>query len=82
MNTSGLQKAIESVGGISKLADHLGERVQTVSNWTRRDVPAEKCPAIERVTRAHGREIVICEQLRPDVDWAVLREQANPQQAA
>lgn len=31
--------------------------------------PAEYCPAIERATDG----LVRCEDLRPDVDWAVLR---------
>lgn len=34
-----------------------------------RQVPAERCPAIERATDGAVR----CEELRPDVDWAVLR---------
>lgn len=39
--------------------------------WCR--IPAEYCPSIERlVNRA-----VTCEQLRPDVDWAYLREQQS-----
>lgn len=43
----------------------------TVSQWVsgRRQVPAERCPEIEKV--AGG--LVRCEDLRPDVDWAYLR---------
>lgn len=37
-----------------------------------RQVPAERCPAIERFTEGAVR----CEELRPDVDWAVLRTPA------
>lgn len=51
---------------------------------TDRSVPAEHCPAIERATRAVAAErgdpklIVLCEELRPDVAWSVLREQIEP----
>lgn len=41
-------------------------------------VPAERCPAIERATNGQVR----CEDLRPDVDWAVLRCQADCQKEA
>ena len=34
-----------------------------------RQVPAERCPEIEKAT--HG--AVRCEDLRPDIDWAYLR---------
>lgn len=44
-------------------------RPQVVGNWRHRGVPAEYCPAIERATRGTVR----CEDLRPDIDWAVLR---------
>ncbi|MCV5533321.1 toxin YdaS, partial [Escherichia coli] len=34
--------------------------------------PAERCPAIERATRGE----VLCEELRPDIDWSYLRRSA------
>jgi len=42
-----------------------------ISQWKTgaRQVPAERCPAIERATNGAVR----CEDLRPDVDWAYLR---------
>ena len=42
-----------------------------VSQWAamQRNVPAERCPSIERVTDGKVR----CEELRPDVDWDYLR---------
>lgn len=43
-----------------------------------RTVPAEHCPAIERATNGQVR----CEDLRPDVDWAVLRCQCQRDEAA
>jgi DNA-binding transcriptional regulator YdaS (Cro superfamily) len=50
------------LGGISKGA---------VSQWKLpgRQVPAEHCPVIERLTEGEVR----CEDLRPDVDWAYVR---------
>lgn len=44
------------------------------------EIPGDVCPAIERATRAKAAEkndpslIVTCEELRPDVDWRVVRE--------
>ena len=47
---------------------------QAVHKWTRgATIPAERCPAIERATAGQVR----CEDLRPDVDWAVLRCQCT-----
>lgn len=60
------------------MASALGVKQPTVSEWLRGDrrVPAERCPAIERATRERGQP-VMCEELRPDVDWGVLREQVG-----
>lgn len=51
-----------------------------VSQWKLgvRRVPAEHCPEIERVTGG----LVRCEELRPDVNWAVLRRPCDGQDAA
>lgn len=75
MNKTGLDKAIEVAGGPGKLAAALGVTPQVVTNWRARGVPAEQCPLIERKTRLLG-NAVLCEELRPDVAWAVLREQS------
>lgn len=65
-----LEKAIQHVGTQADLARAIGVVQQVVHNWLRRgNVPAERCPDIERAT--HG--AVRCEDLRPDVDWAYLR---------
>lgn len=65
-----LQKAIDAVGNASKLARELGVTPQAVIFWKNgeRRVPAEHCPAIERLSG------VRCEDLRPDVEWSVLRQ--------
>lgn len=48
-----------------------------LSQWRNgvRPIPAERCPAIERATNREVR----CEDLRPDVDWAYLREAVAPE---
>jgi DNA-binding transcriptional regulator YdaS (Cro superfamily) len=81
-----LRRAAEVVGGQAALASGLGFATrQGVWPWfnTARRVPAEYCPAIERMTRERAAAegdpalVVTCEQLRPDVAWEVLREQAK-----
>jgi DNA-binding transcriptional regulator YdaS (Cro superfamily) len=74
-----LIQAINILGSQTALAKAIGGHVQTVNNWiSRGNVPAEHCPAIERVTGGAVR----CEDLRPDVDWAVLRRPATDETAA
>lgn len=76
-HSEALQKAIEIVGSATALAAELGLTKGAVSQWKEPDrkIPAEHCPAIERVTDGAVR----CEQLRPDVDWAYLRESPKKQ---
>ena len=47
----------------------------TVNQWVKqkRPIPAERCPTIEKATNGAVR----CEDLRPDVDWAYLRNSAG-----
>lgn len=63
-------------GRTARLAALIGVHPVLVTQWSRktRRVPAERCPAIERATDGAVR----CEELRPDIDWAVLREQVAP----
>lgn len=58
-------------GSITYLAKEIKISVPIVFNWAngKRQVPAERCPDIERITKG----LVTCEELRPDVNWAVLR---------
>ncbi len=63
-----LERAIQSCGGMTAMARTLnlsGHAV--VYQWKQTQVPAEWCPDIEALTG------VKCEELRPDVNWAVLR---------
>jgi DNA-binding transcriptional regulator YdaS (Cro superfamily) len=63
--------AAEIVGSQTALAAALGVSKGAVPQWKDegRRVPAEHCPTIERLTGGKVR----CEDLRPDIDWAVLR---------
>lgn len=70
------------------LAKALGVQPPSISDWItgKKQVPAERCPSIEQFTDRQ----VTCEEMRPDVDWAYLRNsrpelaqaQAEPAQAA
>lgn len=53
------------------LARAIGVSQVIISQWKTgaKQVPAGRCPAIERATNGAVR----CEDLRPDVDWAYLR---------
>lgn len=64
-------KAACIIVGSANMARHLGVTPQAVSAWKKgeRPFPADRCPDVERVTQGQVR----CEDLRPDVDWAVLR---------
>ena len=75
-----LKRAIEHVGGAASLARSLGVSIPAVYAWSsgQRRISADYCPAIERLTGGAVR----CEELRPDVDWAVLRSPAAPAPAA
>lgn len=63
----------------TELARKLQVTLPTISQWKLalsdrhyRQVPAERCPEIERITNGLAR----CEDLRPDVAWDVLRASA------
>lgn len=73
-----LRKAIELMGGLQAAKKTLDlNTYQAMQAWKRTRVPAEYCPAIEKATAGAVR----CEDLRPDVDWAYLR-QTDCQKAA
>ncbi len=70
-----IERAIAIAGSVSALASGIGVAMSAPSMWkSRGNVPAEHCPAIERFTGGEVR----CEELRPDIPWGVLREQATP----
>ena len=53
----------------SEIARQLGVKPQAVQQWFKRKTPIIRCPEIERITEGK----VTCEELRPDVNWAILR---------
>lgn len=74
-----IQRACQVCGSGTALASAINKSPQFVSQMVQggRPVPAELCPVIERATKGAVR----CEELRPDVAWSVLREQAEPAKA-
>lgn len=78
-NMEALTRAIDLFDGSqAKLARAIdADSPQLVNNWLRRgNVPAEWCPNIEQATERK----VLCEELRPDVRWHVLRGPIKPSQ--
>lgn len=65
--------AASIVGSQAALGRALGVTKSAVGQWKEegRKVPAEHCPAIERLTDGKVR----CEVLNDEVDWAYLRQQ-------
>lgn len=66
--------AASIVGSQAALGRALGVTKSAVGQWKEegRKVPAEHCPAIERLTDGKVR----CEVLNDEVDWAYLRQQS------
>ncbi len=75
-----LRRAARYAGSFEALARILGVTKGAVWQWLDdgRKVPAEHCPAIERATDGAVR----CEELRPDIDWAVLRRSRRVSRAS
>ena len=68
-----LERAISKAGGMTALARLLNlSGHQVVYQWRLNQVPAERCPDIEALTGER------CEDLRPDVNWSVIRGTALP----
>ena len=63
-----LERAIALAGGPTNMAHALGLTSRSVVyQWGKNRVPADICPDIEALTG------VSCEELRPDVNWSVVR---------
>ena len=62
-------------GKMERLSEAVGVAQPVVSLWThgKRKVPAEHCPEIENFTEGK----VTCEELRPDVNWSILRNSSK-----
>jgi DNA-binding transcriptional regulator YdaS (Cro superfamily) len=63
-------------GSQTRLATAIEAQPQLVWQWAqadgRRQVPADRCPAIERATDG----AVTCEELRPDLRWQRMADKA------
>lgn len=78
-----IDRAARALGTQVALAKVLVVSKGAVNQWKEegRRVPAEHCPIIERETRRAAAEkgdpslVVMCEELRDDVAWYVLRQQ-------
>lgn len=62
-------------GEMARLIRAMNIAQPIVSLWVsgKRRVPAERCPEIEKFTEGK----VTCEELRPDVNWKVLRNSSK-----
>lgn len=77
---SALAKAVGILGGPTAASRALKVTPQAVFFWLKglRTIPPEKCIALERETAGK----VTVEELRPDVDWAVIRAKPAREAAA
>ena len=68
---SALNKVYKIMGSKTALAKALGlKTVWGVSKWEKTQIPLDRCPQIEAVTKGQ----VTREELRPDFDWGRDRE--------
>ena len=69
-----VKELITLMGGPVKIAKALNIRSQAVSLWIRTNtIPLKRIPSLERYAKDRNLPIR-AEDLRPDVDWATLRE--------
>ncbi len=77
-----LKTYLHPLGKAAELASAIDVNPVLVSQWRNgvRQVPAERCPDIERATGG----LVTCEELRPDLSekWAYLRGTSQTKRAA
>ena len=65
---------ITLLGGTSKIGKAMGISSQAVSLWIRTNsIPLRRIPSLERLAKQKGLPIR-AEDMRPDIDWAALRE--------
>lgn len=65
---------ISALGGPAAVARHCGVRSQAVSLWAIKGrIPADRVPDLEALARSRG-VAVRAEDMRPDLNWAVLRQ--------
>lgn len=72
-----LDRAWRIIGSKGALTEKVGLKKQGMTPYFEgaRKFPAEFCPVVELATTEAGTP-VLCEELRPDVKWEVLRKTA------
>ena len=61
------------LGGSGRLAQKLGIKSQSVSQWIRSNrIPVARVPELEKISRKKGLPLR-AEDMRPDVDWSAIR---------
>ena len=80
MSKDELKEAIREAGGQAALARHFKISPASVNEWFNgeRPFPSDRCIGIEEFTNGAIR----CEDMRPDINWAYLRQSASEQKAA
>lgn len=71
MKNIALAKAIKILGGQKKLGEQLGVAQSCVWKWLHNQTSINLAKAIEIEDKTNGQ--VRCEELRPDINWSVLR---------
>lgn len=68
-----VREIIQTLGGPAAIGRRIGVRGQAVSLWAINDrIPADRVPELERLARELDLP-VRAEDMRPDIDWGVLR---------
>lgn len=68
------KEIIHAAGGVNVVRRKFEISRNSVHEWiTKGSIPAERCPDLEEMS---GRKF-ICEDMRPDVNWSVLRTNAS-----
>jgi DNA-binding transcriptional regulator YdaS (Cro superfamily) len=69
-----LDEVVEVMGSQAAIARELGVTRGAVGQWKLPGgrIPAEYCPRLEAATARLGRR-VLCERMRPDIAWSVVR---------
>lgn len=67
------KEIIAAAGGIQAVRLKFSISRNSVHEWIAKgSIPAERCPDLEAMTERK----FLCEDMRPDVNWAVLRSNA------
>lgn len=77
-NLTPLERAFEILGNPSRLAKSLGITPWAVSKWDVNNPPKDRCLEIEKATDYQ----VTAEELRPDINWAYVRQQSQQLETA